>query len=93
MGAALPGDLRLLDQEGIGFVDEGGGLQGVVAALGAHVAGGEPAQFAVDLGDQQGLDLPISGAELHQQRGDRVVGPSGLRCKGSHRFGSGVAGL
>ena len=93
MGAALPGNLRLLDEEGVGFVDQRGGLQGVVAALGAHIVRGQAAQFPVDLGNQERLDLSISRAELHQQGGDRVVGASRLRCESSHTFGSSVAGL
>ena len=67
MGAALPGDLWLLDEAGVGFVDQRSGLQGVVAALGTHVSGGKSSQFSVDLGNKSGLDLSISRAELHQQ--------------------------
>ncbi len=39
MGAVLPGDAGLIDELHVGLVDEGGGLQGMVGSLAAHVVG------------------------------------------------------
>ena len=41
VGAALPGYAGLVDELHVCFVDEGGGLEGVVGALPAHVIGGD----------------------------------------------------
>ena len=46
----------MIDQAQIGFVDEGGGLQGVAADLAAQVVPGQAPQLAVDEGQK-----PISG--------------------------------
>ena len=93
MRPALPWELRLLDKASVGLVDQRGGLQSVVAALGTHIASGQTTQLRVNLRDKLGLDFLISCAELHQQSGDRVVGASRPRCECSHTFGSGDAGL
>ena len=41
VGTALPGYAGLVDELHVGFVDEGGGLEGVVRSLAAHVVGGD----------------------------------------------------
>jgi hypothetical protein len=48
--AILPVDVLFGEAE-VGFVDEGGGLEGVVAALAAHVGGGDAMEFGVDEGE------------------------------------------
>ena len=48
MDAALPGGLALVDEAHVGFMDEGSGLQGVVATFAAEVALGQTAEFLVD---------------------------------------------
>jgi len=93
VGAALPGKLWLLDKPSVGLVDQRGRLQGMVSALETHVVRGQPAQFPIDLGDQTGLDLSISRAELHQQCGNRVIGAARLRSESSHTFGSAIGGI
>jgi hypothetical protein len=39
MGTALPGNAGLVDELHVGFVDEGGGLEGMIGAFAAHVVG------------------------------------------------------
>ena len=39
VGAALPGNAGLVDELHVGFVNEGGGLEGMVGAFAAHVVG------------------------------------------------------
>jgi hypothetical protein len=48
--AILPVDVFFSEAE-VGFVDEGGGLEGVVAAFAAHVGGGDAVEFGVDEGE------------------------------------------
>src|SRR5665213_506191 len=49
MGTALEVGLAGIDKAEVGFVDEGGGLEGVSDTLLAEVVSGEFAQFGVDL--------------------------------------------
>lgn len=70
VGAAFPFDAGLVYEAEIGFMDEGGGAEGVFLAFIAHVGAGEPAQFGIDQG-QEGIDSGvISCGEVHQKAGD-----------------------
>ena len=48
MGAVLPVDAALVDQPQVGFVHQGGGLQGVVGPFAPQVPAGQALEFAVD---------------------------------------------
>ena len=48
MGAVLPAHAGGVHQAQEGFVDQGGGLQGVPLVFALHVAAGHTAQFGVD---------------------------------------------
>lgn len=52
MAAALERGSALVNQSDVGFVDQGGGLQGMIAALAAHVGGRQSAKFGIDDGGQ-----------------------------------------
>ena len=48
VGAVFEGGVVLFDHAHVGFVDERGGLQGMVRPLVAHVAGGDFVEFRID---------------------------------------------
>jgi hypothetical protein len=48
MGAVLPAYASHIHQAQKGFVDQGGGLQGITRVFPLHVAPGHAAQFSVD---------------------------------------------
>ena len=67
--AALPGDVLLLDEAEVGFVDEGGGLDGVAGALAAHVVAREPPQLVVDQRHQAFERRLVTVAPVDEQSG------------------------
>lgn len=69
MAAVVPGDLSLVEQAHVDFVDQRGRLQGVVFALVAHVALGYAMQLCVDQWDKafQDFRITISPALQHQR--------------------------
>jgi hypothetical protein len=52
VSVVLPLDIFLLGDTEVGLVDEGGGLESVVAALAAHIALGEAVELGVDEGEE-----------------------------------------
>src|SRR5881409_22674 len=67
---ALPDRLRIIDQPQIGFVENGGGLQGVSGALPAHVMVSEPVQFGLHQREQLLQRSLVSAAPVAEQMGD-----------------------
>src|SRR5437773_5467307 len=67
---ALPDRLRIIDQPQVGFVQNGGGLQGVPGALPAHVLVGEPVQFGLHQREQLLQRSLVSAAPVAEQLGD-----------------------
>jgi hypothetical protein len=67
--AILPVDVLFGEAE-VGFVDEGGGLEGVVAALATHVGGGDAVEFGVDEGEQLLGGVWISAVDGPQKLGN-----------------------
>jgi hypothetical protein len=67
---ALPVDARLIDELHVGFVDEGGRLEGVVVAFLGEVMAGEGAEFIVDEGEEFVSGTTVSAAELFEDLGD-----------------------
>src|SRR6266480_4936360 len=67
---ALPDRLRIIDQPQIGFVENGGGLQGVAGALPAHVMVGEPMQFGLHQREQLLQRSLVSAAPVAEQLSD-----------------------
>lgn len=72
--AAVEIDGMLLDEAEVGFVDEGGGLEGVASAFAGEVAGGEAAKFGVDEGDECLQGGGVAGAPAAEELGDIGVG-------------------
>src|SRR6266516_8146411 len=70
VGPALPDRLRVIDQPQVGFVKNGGGLQGVAGALPAHVMVGEPVQFGLYQREQLFQRSLVSAAPVAEQLGD-----------------------
>src|SRR6266478_3324707 len=70
VGPALPDRLRIIDQPQVGFVENGGGLQGVAGALPAHVMVGEPVQFGLHQREQLVQRSLVSAAPVAEQLGD-----------------------
>jgi hypothetical protein len=62
----------------VGLVDEGGGLQGVAAALAAKIGGGAAAQLVVDQRDELVARGEIALAPRLQEARDRL-GRGGFR--------------
>jgi hypothetical protein len=52
MSAVLPPDSVLVDQSEVGFMDQRGGLQGVVTILVPHEVAGKAMQLALNQGNQ-----------------------------------------
>jgi hypothetical protein len=48
----------------VGFVDQGGGLEGVAAAFASHLSAGHATEFVVEQADElgDGLGVALSGA-------------------------------
>lgn len=74
MGPALPVHRPLLDQLEIGLMNQGGGLQGVLSALAAHVSACQAAQFVVDDRNQPGGSGAITIRQLPQESSDLFAG-------------------
>ena len=70
VASALPDRLRIIDQPQIGFVENGGGLQGVAGTLPAHVMVGEPVQFGLHQREQLLQRSLVSAAPVAEQLGD-----------------------
>src|SRR6266545_7648335 len=70
MGPALPERLRIIDQSQVGFVENGGGLQGVAGALPAHIMVREPVQFGLHQREQLLKRSLVSAAPVAEQLGD-----------------------
>src|SRR6266478_2651324 len=70
VGPALPDRLRIIDQPEVGFVENGGGLQGVAGALPAHVMVGEPVQFGLHQREQLLQRSLVSAAPVAEELGD-----------------------
>jgi len=62
--------LPLPDQPEVGFVDQGGGLQSMVATFPAQVPGRLPAEFVIDEGDQLVLRPGFTVPQIDQDSGD-----------------------
>ena len=63
VGTRLPLDVLLADQAQISLMNEGGGLEGVVVPLAAHVGVGEPVKLVIDEGKEL-LEFGMSLAKL-----------------------------
>jgi hypothetical protein len=75
--AVLPADILLFDEAEVGFVDEGGGLDGVAGALAPHVVAREPPQLVVDQRHQPRERRLVAVAPLDEQAG-HLPGRCGL---------------
>src|SRR6266545_1227956 len=82
VGPALPDRLRIIDQPQIGFVENGGGLQGVAGALPAHVMVREPVQFGLHQREQLLQRFVVSAAPVAEQLGDLLSRRRGRRHTG-----------
>src|SRR5881409_4397254 len=82
VGPALPYRLRIIDQPQVGFVENGGGLQGVPGALPAHVMVGEPMQFGLHQREQLLQRSLVSAAPVAEQLGDLLSRGWGRRHTG-----------
>jgi hypothetical protein len=69
-----PRDRALTDQAHVRLVDEGGGLERVVAALGPKLGGREAAQFLVDQRHQPLERSRITGGPLFEERRNLLSG-------------------
>ena len=58
-----------------GFMDQGGCLQGVVAALSGHAGAGQPAQFLVDEGKELIGELSVAGSQGLQDAASHQTRP------------------
>ena len=56
----LPVDAGLIHQPQIGFIHQGGGLQGMAGPLAAHGAVGDAPEFALDEGNRLVQTLPVA---------------------------------
>ncbi len=54
-------ELLIPDQPQVGFVNEGGGVEGVAGSFGRHARGGELPQLIVDERQQLGRGLAVAG--------------------------------
>ena len=77
--AILPLNPGLIDHPEVSFMDQGGGLESVAAALAVQVATGEPPQFPIDHREQQIDGLAIAMFHLDQELRDVRLGV-GLSC-------------
>src|SRR6266536_6583039 len=82
VGPALPDRFRIIDQPQVGFVENGGGLQGVAGALSAHVMVGEPVQFGLHQREQLLQRSLVSDAPVAEQLGDLLSRGCGRRHGG-----------
>src|SRR6266496_3834580 len=76
---ALPDRLRIIDQPQIGFVENGGGLQGMAGALPAHVMVGEPVQFRLHQREQLLERSLVSAAPVAEELSDLLARGWGRR--------------
>src|SRR6266566_9160514 len=67
---ALPDRLRIIDEPQVGFVENGGGLQGVAGAFPAHVMVRESVQFGLHQREQLLQRSLVSAAPVVEQLGD-----------------------
>src|SRR6185312_11245241 len=82
VGPALPDRLRIIDQAQIGFVENGGGLQGVASTFPAHVMVREPVQFGLHEREQLLKRSLVSAAPLAEQLSDLLSRGRGRRHTG-----------
>jgi hypothetical protein len=68
-GAAFPGDW-FGDEAEPGFVDEGGGLEGMVGAFAAHGLGGDAVQLALERFENAIAGLGVAFGRLRQEDSD-----------------------
>lgn len=69
LGAILPVGVVLVQQGEVGFVDEGGGLEGVAGTFVAEEVGGKAAEFLVDEGHESGEYILVAGFDFLEQDG------------------------
>ena len=74
VGAILPGAVAIADHAQPGFVNEGGGLEGVGGAFLRHARHGELAQFVVNERQKLFRSLAITMADGLQDLGQLVHG-------------------
>lgn len=72
VGAAGEIGVALVDELHVGFMDEGGGLEGMVAGLAGHLAAGDEAHFVVDEGEEAVEGSGIAKAPGVEELGDFV---------------------
>src|SRR6266496_2879735 len=82
VGPALPDRFRIIDQPQVGFVENGGGLQGVAGALPAHVMMCESVQFGLHQWKQFLQRSLVSAAPVAKQLGDLLSRGWGRRHTG-----------
>lgn len=71
MSAAVPADVIVADEAEVGFVDEDGGLEGVVGLLGAELAVGDLAEFVIDEGPETLGGAGCAGVDGGEELRDR----------------------
>lgn len=72
VGAAGEIGVALVDELHVGLVDEGGGLEGVIAGFAGHLAAGDEAHFVVDEGEEAVEGGGIAEAPGVEKFGDFV---------------------
>jgi hypothetical protein len=77
VGLVLPREFAALEQAEVGLVDEGGGLEGVVGALGGHALVRDGAELVVDESEEVGGGPGVGGA-LHEKGSRRVLPRGGV---------------
>src|SRR6266487_3427935 len=78
----LPDRLRIIDRPQIGFVENGGGLQGVAGAFPAHVMVRESVQFGLHQREQLLQRSVVAAAPVTEQLGDLLSRGWGRRHTG-----------
>ncbi len=63
-------ELLISDQPQVGFVNEGGGIEGVAGGFRGHARGGELPQFVIDEREQIRSGLTVSFLNGFDQTGD-----------------------
>ncbi len=81
MRAPLPVDGAVAHQAQIGFVHQGGGLQGVITPLTAHVISGYGVQFTINHFRQHGFRASVAPLDCSEQGGDLSVNRHGIIVK------------
>ena len=79
----------MIDESEVGFVDEGGGLEGEVGAFVAHLLAGEAAELLIDGGEEGFGGGGVTAArEVDEARnvGRRIGIQRGWGCFDGHRF-------